>query len=123
VRAFAGAATCFLFSACDSSPPSPVKSSSASRPVTVEIVNLSPGSWRIDLSGATLDAPPRRLEIPSRATRSFTLPADTYTITQTALGSLPPAAASRQFTATFAPGESYRWPLATLLTGPAEPAP
>lgn len=69
------------------------------------------------------NAPARSLEIPARTTRSFTLPADTYTINQTALDSLPPAAASRQFTATFAPGESYRWPLATLLTGPAEPAP
>ena len=123
MRAFAAAAACFLFSACDPSPPSPVKSSAASRPVAFEIVNLSPGSWRIDLSGATPKAPPRSLEVPSRATRSFTIPAGTYTITQTALDSLPPAAASRQFTATFAPGETYRWPLATLLTGPAESAP
>ncbi len=87
------------------------------------MVNLSPCSWRLTFTGSAPASPARTIEVASRAAARITLPADNYTITQTAENLLPPAAASRRFTATFAPGESYRWPLATLLTGAAESAP
>ena len=112
-----------VFTGCDLSAPPPPKPPAAPRPAVVEVVNLSPLPWRLAITGASEKKPQRQIEIAALATVTFSVPADTYTITQTALGSLPPAAASRRLNATFAPGESYRWPLATLLTGPAEPAP
>lgn len=112
-----------LFAGCDFSSPPPRQAPAAPLPATIKVINLSPIAWRIVIAGSSEKNPSRQIEIAALGSVPFTVPAGAYTVTQTALADLPPAAASRRFSVTFAPGEFYRWPLATVLTGPAEPAP
>ena len=85
----------------------------------VELVNLSECDWRITLvsTDGRETSPPR---LPAHATLRLEIPGGDYTITQTALNG---PAAVRRFPAHLEPGESYRWRLATLLTGQAGAAP
>ncbi len=88
----------------------------------LDLINLSPVAWRVVF--ATPDRREARVaEVPAHTTTALTLAPGDYTLTQTALTGLTTATASRQLPATFVAGETYRWPLVTLLTGTDPSAP
>jgi hypothetical protein len=88
----------------------------------LDLINLSPVTWRVVF--ATHDGRETRVaEVPANTTTALTLAPGAYTLTQTALTGLPTATASRQLPATFVAGETYHWPLVTLLTGTDASAP
>lgn len=92
------------------------------RPARIELVNLSDCDW--DLAVATPDGSKvRTARLPARETLRLELPGGDYEITQTALSGLSGADATRRFPAHLESGDSYRWRLATLLTGQTGGAP
>ena len=93
---------------------------SASSPARVEIVNLSTCAWEVIFTSPDRHEVSRQL-ISVGGTTTVTLPSGDYTITQTALSGLPAANGTRNFPLSLVSGESYRWPLATLLTAAPTP--
>ena len=61
--------------------------------------------------------------VPVGATVTVNLTAGPYSLSQTALSGFTGPDRSRLLTVNFAAGESYRWPLATLLHGAPEAPP
>lgn len=84
------------------------------------MVNLSACAWRVVFTSPGGHEVSNQ-QIPLGETRTVTLPAGDYTITQTALSGLPTASATRRLPLALASGDTYRWPLATLLTTTPDP--
>lgn len=66
---------------------------------------------------------PPAVPVPVGATVTVNLTAGDYSLSQTALAGFTGPDRSRTLTVNFAAGESYRWPLATLLHGAPEAPP
>ncbi|MBC7369408.1 MAG: hypothetical protein H7343_21790 [Undibacterium sp.] len=113
--------TLAFLSGCATPTPTPATPTS-SNSTHLDLVNLSPCAWRIVFTDAA-DREAYLAHVPANATVTLALAPGDYTLTQTALANLPLSVSTRQFPASFAPGETYRWPLVTLLTGTAGSAP
>lgn len=110
--------TLAFFCGCATPAPPPPPPAAVARLAHLELVNLSPCAWRIAFTH-TAGRETHIAEVPALSTITLTLAPGDYTLTQTALDGLPPSVSTRRFPATFAAGETYRWPLVTLLTGNA----
>ncbi len=98
------------------SPAAPV-APAISRASRIELVNVSECDWRIAVAAA--GSGERILLVGAHETQRLEFAGGDYTITQTALSGLAGAELTRQFSARLAPGEVYRWRLATLIAAPA----
>lgn len=88
----------------------------------IVVTNLTPSPWRLALrSPQASDA--IRVEIKPRETFTMTLPGGAYVVEQTLVPLIAAEAATREFSAKFEAGESYRWSLATLLATDDGPTP
>lgn len=88
----------------------------------VELVNLSSAAWQIVFTPPA-PQPPITTAVAPLATVAVTLTPGDYTVTQTVTSGPTASPAPVRFPTTFARGESYTWPLATLLTAAAGAAP
>ena len=88
----------------------------------VELINLSSAAWRIVFTPSSPQSPIATSVAPL-ATVTLNLDPGEYAVTQTVTSGLPSGSAPVRFPANFAPGESYTWPLATLLTAETGAAP
>jgi hypothetical protein len=82
----------------------------------VEVVNLSDCDWHIAIAlpdGREI----RTADLLAHDALRLAVPSGDFAITQTALNGVAGPAAVRHFPAHLEPGASYRWRLATLLTG------
>jgi len=86
------------------------------------LINQSACAWSVVLTPSGAREPPAVL-VPVGATVTVNLTPGDYSISQTALAGFTGPDRSRLLTVNFAAGESYQWPLATLLHGAPEPPP
>jgi len=107
---------------CATSAQSPTATPAGARPARIELVNLSDCDWSVAVTMPD-GGNARTTRLPARETLRLELPGGDYQITQTALTGLTGADATRRFPAHLESGESYRWRLATLLTGQTGGAP
>lgn len=87
----------------------------ASPPARLTLLNLSTCSWQVDFTPAAPQLTVSTAVAPG-ATVALNLAPGDYNVTQTATSTLPAKTDPVRFPITLAPGETYTWPLATLLT-------
>ncbi|MBI5769232.1 MAG: hypothetical protein HZA93_15670 [Verrucomicrobia bacterium] len=87
----------------------------AEAPARLQVVNLTDHAWRVAFvpTGTQLA---RTVEITPRARTEIELPAGPWAIEQAMLRADGRPGQTRRFPASLAAGETYHWPLATLLT-------
>ena len=88
----------------------------------VQISNLSPCTWEITFADPS-HQPATQVRVGAREVLDLALPPGDYHVTQTALQGLPTATATTRFELQVAAHTTYRWALATLLTGPTGTTP
>lgn len=79
------------------------------------VVNLTPYAWRIAVAPAA-GGEARVVRIEPRGTAELELPGGDYRIEQAILASAEQPEATRRFPARLDAGQTYRWPLATLMS-------
>ena len=102
-------------SGCTAPATSARTASPSSHPARLTLHNLSTCSWQVDFA-PTAPEPTLSTAVAPGATVALNLAPGDYTVTQTATSTLPANTAPVRFAITIAPGETYTWPLATLLT-------
>lgn len=100
--------------------PTPVVEKADGAPAHLVVMNLTDYRWHITIAHSPA---PRAadFEVEPRQSRSIDLASGEYSIRQTVLSEGAANELSRELPAKFAPGESYRWRLATLLSDTTEP--
>lgn len=86
---------------------------------TVAVANLSDFTWRIAVT-ARSGGMARTAQLAPRATCELVVPAGDYQIEQTLLAAGRGPDVTRRFPLHVAAGQTYRWPLATLLSASAD---
>ena len=79
------------------------------------VENLTSYAWRIVLT-ADQGGPPQVLSIEPHDSRTIDVPAGKYHVEQSIVSAAAAGIPSRRFDSQLEPGETYRWPLMTLLS-------
>ncbi len=85
----------------------------------LSVVNQTPYAWQIGVTGVR-GGPARDLRVAARGTIELELPGDDYTIEQTMLVEAGRPGTTRSLVARLDAGQTYRWPLATLMSAPGD---
>jgi len=118
VRRIAPLCVVLGLSGCASAP-----ATDRSVPATVRLAvdNRTDYTWQIVVA-PTGGGAPQTARVPPRGTFELALAGGDYAITQTMLMAGGASPSTRRLTAHFESGESYRWPLATLLSAGSQAA-
>lgn len=92
-------------------------------PVTVTVENQTDYVWQVVFTPAGVGGKPAQATVAPRASTGLTLAGGEFSIEQSLLGSDGAVVQTRTLAATFHGGQTYRWPLMTLLSNPAGSGP
>jgi hypothetical protein len=116
IRSLASICILLFVSGCGSVPQPAV---APAREVHLVVANLSDFAWQITFAPRAGGAV-RVLHLAARESQRIDLAGGTYSIEQIALNESGAADSTRRFAVNLESGQTYRWRLATLLSGEAE---
>ncbi len=114
------AVACLILAGCAT--PDPLVEKAKDLPAHLTVMNLSDYRWHITIGHSSAAASVTDFHVEARESRSIDLVAGDYVIRQEVESDGAARGLTRELPAKFAPGETYRWRLATLLSEPADPS-